>query len=93
MSGHSLKRWAWKLSQEKLYFYLKISGNKKTILVKDRQFPADLVLLATGVKPETCLAEEAGITIGKAGGIVVNEMLQVKTGEKFLQCVRRGRMC
>ncbi|WP_048142915.1 FAD-dependent oxidoreductase [Methanosarcina horonobensis] len=66
---------------------------QKTILVKDRQFPADLVLLATGVKPETCLAEEAGITIGKAGGIVVNEMLQVKTGEKFLPNVYAGGEC
>ena len=66
---------------------------QRTVLVKDRQLPADLVLLATGVKPETCIAREAGITIGSAGGIVVNEMLQVKTGEDFLPHVYAGGEC
>lgn len=51
------------------------------------------MLLATGVKPETWLAREAGITIGKAGGIIVNEMLQVKAGEKFLSHVYAGGEC
>lgn len=37
---------------------------------------ADLVILGTGVKPETWLAAEAGLEIGKTGGIVVNEYLQ-----------------
>lgn len=66
---------------------------ERTVLVKNRQLPADLVLLATGVKPEAWLAREAGITIGKAGGIVVNEMLQVKAGEKFLSHVYAGGEC
>lgn len=48
------------------------------------QFPADLVLLVSGVKPEVSLALKAGIEIGKTGGIVVNEMLQVKVGYEFL---------
>ena len=66
---------------------------EKTVYVKDRHFPADLVLLATGVKPEVCLAREAGIDIGKAGGIVVNEMLQVKAGGEFLPHVYAGGEC
>ena len=66
---------------------------ERTVRVKDRHIPADLVLLATGVKPETWLAREAGITIGKAEGIVVNEMLQVKAGEKFLSHVYAGGEC
>ncbi|KKG10126.1 NAD(P)/FAD-dependent oxidoreductase [Methanosarcina sp. 2.H.A.1B.4] len=66
---------------------------EKTVFVKDRQFPADLVLLATGVKPEVYLAREAGIDIGKAGGIVVNEMLQVKAGGEFLPHVYAGGEC
>ncbi len=66
---------------------------EKTVYVKDRHFPADLVLLATGVKPEVCLAREAGIDIGKAGGIIVNEMLQVKAGGDFLPNIYAGGEC
>lgn len=66
---------------------------QKTIFLKDRQLPADLVLLATGIKPETWLAREAGMNIGKAEGIVVNEMLQVKAGEEFLSHVYAGGEC
>jgi NADH oxidase (H2O2-forming) len=66
---------------------------QKTVFLKDRQLSADLVLLATGVKPETCLAREAGISIGSAGGIIVNEMLRVKAGEKFLPNVYAGGEC
>jgi len=66
---------------------------EKTVYVKDRHFSADLMLLATGVKPEVCLASEAGIDTGKAGGIVVNEMLQVKAGGEFLPNVYAGGEC
>jgi len=37
---------------------------------------ADLVLLSIGVRPDTRLAEKAGLKIGAAHGIVVNEYLQ-----------------
>jgi NADH oxidase (H2O2-forming) len=66
---------------------------EKTLHVGNRQFPADLVLIASGVKPEISLGLEAGIEIGKAGGMIVNEMLQVKAGEKFLPCVYAGGEC
>ena len=56
---------------------------EKALQVGNKQFPADVVLLASGVKPEIRLALEAGIEIGKAGGIVANEMLQVKAGKEF----------
>lgn len=35
--------------------------------------PADLVILSIGVRPNTQLASAAGLTIGKAGGIAVDE--------------------
>ncbi len=37
---------------------------------------SDLVILAIGVKPETALAETAGLRLGPRGGIVVNEHMQ-----------------
>ncbi len=36
-------------------------------------FPADLVILALGVRPDTTLAKMAGLEIGERGGIRVNE--------------------
>ena len=35
--------------------------------------PADLVIVAVGMRPETSLAREAGLTIGERGGIDVDE--------------------
>ena len=37
---------------------------------------ADFVLMAAGVLPETKLAKEAGLTLGRKGAIVVNEHMQ-----------------
>ena len=38
--------------------------------------PADLVILAIGVRPETALARRAGIDIGERGGIAVDEHMR-----------------
>ena len=66
---------------------------ERSLQVGDKQITADLVLLASGVKPEVSLALDAGIEIGKAGGIIVNEMLQVKVGDDFLPYVYAGGEC
>lgn len=41
-----------------------------------QSFPADAVVLAIGVFPETHLAREAGLALGKSGAIRVNENYQ-----------------
>lgn len=38
--------------------------------------PADLVVAAIGVRPETTLAEHAGLLVGRRGGIVVDDHLR-----------------
>ncbi len=38
-----------------------------------KTYPADIVILAIGVRPDTALAKTAGLTIGERGGIRVNE--------------------
>lgn len=41
-----------------------------------KQIATDLVILSIGVRPETRLAKEAGLAIGKLGGISVDEYMQ-----------------
>lgn len=41
-----------------------------------KQIATDLVILSIGVRPETKLAKEAGLSIGSLGGIAVNDYMQ-----------------
>lgn len=41
-----------------------------------KRFPADLVLLSVGVRPNSALAASAGLQLGASGGIVVDEHLR-----------------
>ncbi len=40
------------------------------------RFPADIVVLGIGVRPETALARAAGLALGTTGGVLVNEQLE-----------------
>ncbi len=46
------------------------------LLSDGKRIAADLVIMAVGVRPEVKLAREAGLEIGRRGGIVVNEQMQ-----------------
>ena len=46
------------------------------VLKSGQRLPADTVVLGLGVRPETSLAQNAGLEIGARGGIRVNEHLQ-----------------
>ena len=65
-----------------LYLSTKVTGFEKDknglqiILNGAEALPADLVILSIGVKPDTRLAIQAGLKIGNAKGILVNEFLQ-----------------
>jgi NADPH-dependent 2,4-dienoyl-CoA reductase/sulfur reductase-like enzyme/rhodanese-related sulfurtransferase len=50
------------------------AGVVKTTLASGREITADMVIFSVGVKPETRLASEAGLTVGR--GIIVNDFLQ-----------------
>lgn len=49
--------------------------DNKVILKEGKEIIADMVLLSTGVKPNTDLAIKAGIQIGVTGAIKVNEQM------------------
>ncbi|RGN33368.1 FAD-dependent oxidoreductase [Bacteroides oleiciplenus] len=57
-----------------------------TVFLKSgKTIPADMVLLSIGVRPATALAKQAGLKIGEAGGIWVDEYLE--TSEKDIYAV------
>ncbi|MGD7022658.1 CoA-disulfide reductase [Rossellomorea vietnamensis] len=52
--------------------------DEKGVIVTQRgkEIHSDFIIVAAGVRPQTKLAEDAGLSIGKTGGIVVNEYMQ-----------------
>lgn len=56
-----------------------LTSNQRVTAVKladDRSVATDLVIASVGVKPRTGLAEAAGIELGAAGGVKINEFCQ-----------------
>jgi NADPH-dependent 2,4-dienoyl-CoA reductase/sulfur reductase-like enzyme/rhodanese-related sulfurtransferase len=48
-----------------------------------QELPADVVIMSVGIKPNTQLAEDAGLSIGPTGGIAVNEFMQTSDPNIF----------
>ncbi len=48
-----------------------------------RKHPADIVILALGVRPETKLAKAAGLELGERGGIRVDEQMRTSDPDVF----------
>ena len=62
------------------------TDGKLVVLTADgSRHPADLVILAIGVRPETSLAKAAGLEIGERGGIRVDE--QMRTSDPDIHAV------
>lgn len=46
------------------------------VITDKRKLPADLVILGMGARPNTSLAEAAGIELGKTGAVAVNDTMK-----------------
>lgn len=66
---------------------LRFTGDDRrrvTRVLTDRgEVPAELVLVAAGVRPDVSLAREAGLAIGPLGGIVVDDTLRTSDPDIF----------
>ena len=51
-------------------------GEVQTVVTDQGELPADIVIMAVGVRPTTRLAQEAGLDIGPTRAIAVNEQMQ-----------------
>jgi NADPH-dependent 2,4-dienoyl-CoA reductase/sulfur reductase-like enzyme len=54
-------------------------GRVTAVTTATESFPADVVVIGLGVRPNAELARAAGIGVGKAGGIVVDDGLRTDT--------------
>jgi nitrite reductase (NADH) large subunit len=73
-----------------------IEGDAKAeriVLEDGRAFPASLVVMATGVRPETALAQKGGIEIGR--GILVDDKLETSTRSIYAigECAEHRGVC
>ena len=58
-------------------------GSLEVLTSSGKCHPADIVILAIGVRPETALAKMAGIELGQRGGIRVDEQMRTSDPDIF----------
>ncbi len=58
-------------------------GALEVLTSSGKRLPADIVILAIGVRPETALAKMAGIELGERGGMRVDEQMRTSDPDIF----------
>ncbi|MFD6866470.1 FAD-dependent oxidoreductase [Streptomyces diastaticus] len=53
-------------------------GRARAVVTSDAEYPADVVVLGIGVRPETALAEAAGLPLGDSGGLLTDQAMRVR---------------
>jgi NADPH-dependent 2,4-dienoyl-CoA reductase/sulfur reductase-like enzyme/rhodanese-related sulfurtransferase len=59
------------------------TGSLEVLTKSGQAHPADIVILAIGVRPETALAKMAGLEIGQRGGIRVDDRMRTSDPDIF----------
>jgi NADPH-dependent 2,4-dienoyl-CoA reductase/sulfur reductase-like enzyme/rhodanese-related sulfurtransferase len=59
------------------------NGSLEVLTQSGKAYPADVVILAIGVKPDSTLAKAAGLKIGDRGGIRVDEQMRTSNPDIF----------
>ncbi|MFF4750360.1 FAD-dependent oxidoreductase [Streptomyces sp. NPDC002514] len=53
-------------------------GRVRAVATEDAEFPADVVVLGIGVRPQTTLARAAGLPLGRHGGLLTDLAMRVR---------------
>ncbi|WP_030992517.1 FAD-dependent oxidoreductase [Streptomyces sp. NRRL S-1813] len=56
-------------------------GRARAVTAEDAEYPADVVVLGLGVRPETTLAAAAGLPLGESGGLLTDLGMRVRGQE------------
>ncbi|MCZ0703116.1 NADPH-dependent 2,4-dienoyl-CoA reductase/sulfur reductase-like enzyme/rhodanese-related sulfurtransferase [Natronobacillus azotifigens] len=55
----------------------------KVVLADEQELSCDMIIMATGIKPNVKIAEDAGIDLGETGAIKVNKRMQTNLDEVY----------
>ncbi|MFI6333549.1 FAD-dependent oxidoreductase [Streptomyces sp. NPDC050535] len=58
-------------------------GRVRAVVTEDAEYPADVVVLGIGVRPETTLARAAGLPVGDHGGLLTDLAMRVRGHENI----------
>jgi NADPH-dependent 2,4-dienoyl-CoA reductase/sulfur reductase-like enzyme len=58
-------------------------GRVRAVVTEDAEYPADVVVLGIGVRPETTLAKAAGLPLGQHGGLLTDLAMRVRGHENI----------
>ncbi|MGP4004774.1 FAD-dependent oxidoreductase [Streptomyces sp. 8N706] len=58
-------------------------GRATAVVTKEAEYPADVVVLGLGVRPETGLARDAGLPLGESGGLLTDLAMRVRGRENI----------
>ncbi|CAL9588955.1 NADH oxidase [Streptomyces sp. enrichment culture] len=58
-------------------------GRVRAVATADAEYPADVVVLGIGVRPETSLARAAGLPLGEHGGLLTDLAMRVRGYENI----------
>ncbi|MEU9048995.1 FAD-dependent oxidoreductase [Streptomyces sp. NPDC048384] len=58
-------------------------GRVRAVATQDAEYPADVVVLGIGVRPETTLARAAGLPLGDHGGLLTDLAMRVRGHENI----------
>jgi NADPH-dependent 2,4-dienoyl-CoA reductase/sulfur reductase-like enzyme len=68
-----------KLYRQESFKNFDVRDNRVRAVITDRrEIPSDIVILGLGVRPNTCLAKQAGIPLGVKDGVKVNDRMQTR---------------
>jgi len=69
--------------QQSVEHFERTGKGLKVFFTNGESIETDLVIMSIGVRPETALAKAAGLKIGEAGGIWVNEYLETSAKDVY----------
>ncbi|MDG9717887.1 FAD-dependent oxidoreductase [Streptomyces sp. DH24] len=58
-------------------------GRARAVATADAEYPADVVVLGIGVRPQTSLAAAAGLPLGEHGGLLTDRAMRVRGHENI----------